>query len=234
VQAHPKNTAVTMNAVRFLEVEDKDDAEQVLQRAVDADPGNREVAANLGFLYAREILSPDLAGHATSELEQNSNAIVLAAAGTALPNLAVKSAGGGLVDQKIFDLASELSARARELAPSDRDIQGPMPLIQYFAGAQAPAHPTGRIRVAENVQAANLISKTDPQVPADVSVAGQVRFSAVIGRDGTVHELQLISGHPLLVEAARNAVETWVYRPTLLNGAPVEVVTTIAVKFPPN
>jgi tetratricopeptide (TPR) repeat protein len=133
VQGHPKNNAVTMNAEKFLSVEDQDDAEQVLRRAVDADPDNREIAANLGFLYAREILGPNLAAHATAELEQSSNAIVLAAAGTALPNLAVKTAGSRAVDEKIFDLASELSARARQLAPDDADIQGPMPLIKYFA-----------------------------------------------------------------------------------------------------
>src|ERR1700733_13119077 len=130
---HPKNNAVTMSAVKYLSVEDQDDAEQVLRRAVEADPGNREIAANLGFLYAVEILGPTLAAHATAELEQSSNAIVLAAAGTALPNLAVKTGGGRVVDQKIFDLASELSARASQLAPDDADIQGPMPLIKYFA-----------------------------------------------------------------------------------------------------
>jgi hypothetical protein len=129
VQGHPKNTAVIMNAVKFLEAEDPEDAEQVLRRALNADPENREIAANLGFLYATQIL----AGHSTSELEQSSNAIVLAAAGTALPNLAVHGSGGRTVDPKIFDLANELSARARQLAPEDPDIQGPMPLIKYFA-----------------------------------------------------------------------------------------------------
>ncbi len=139
VQGHPKNNAVALNAVKFLNVDDKDDAEDVLRRGTAADPENREIAANLGFLYAMEILGngPDLAGHATAELERSSNAIVLAAAGTALPNLAVHASGGRIVDQKIFDLAAELSARARQLAPDDKDIQGPMPLINYFAAAQA-------------------------------------------------------------------------------------------------
>lgn len=132
VQARPRNDVVTMNAVKFLEVEDSGDAEQVLRRAVDADPQDREIAAHLGFLYAKEIL----AGQPATELEQSSNAIVLAAAGTALPNLAMRASGGRVVDEKIFKLAGELSARARQLAPDDRDIQGPMPLIQYFVAAQ--------------------------------------------------------------------------------------------------
>jgi hypothetical protein len=135
VQAHPKNKAVALNAVRFLEMEDKDDAERVLRRGMDAEPENREIAANLGFLYAMEILGnePDLASHASGELEQSSNAVVLAGAGTALPNLAVRVNGARMVDHKIFDLARELSARATQLAPGDPDIQGPIPLIKYFA-----------------------------------------------------------------------------------------------------
>jgi Gram-negative bacterial TonB protein C-terminal len=243
VQEHPGNTAVAINAVRFLQREDQEDAERVLRNTLDSDPANRELAANLGFLYAKEILGSDLADHGREQLEQSSNPVVLAAAGTALPNLAVKADGARIVDPKIFDLASELSDRARQLAPDDRDIQGPMPLIKYFVAAedalkgdpvpQAPSSPT-RIRVAENVQTANLIRKTQPQRPADVEVAGDVRFLAIIGRDGTIQNLELISGHPLLVEAARTAVATWLYRPTLLNGVPVEVVTTITVSFPPN
>ncbi len=235
VQAHPRSNAVTMNAVRFLEMEDKEDAERVLRRAVDAEPANREIAANLGFLYAMEILgkAPYLAGHASAELEQSSNAIVLAAAGTALPNLAVRVSGVRVVDQKIFDLARDLSARAGQLAPDDPDIQGPMPLIKYFAAAQETPE-VKRIRVGENVQAANLIHKAEPQRPTDAQASGEVKFTAIIGRDGTIQKLELISGDPVLIDAAREAAETWVYKPTLLNGAPVEVVTTVTVSFPAN
>jgi TonB family protein len=233
VQGRAGNVAVTMNAVKFLEREDQEDAERVLRRALDADPQNREIAANLGFLYAREIL----AGHATAttELEQSSSAIVLAAAGTALPNLAVRASAGRVVDEKIFELASELSARARKLAPDDPDIQGPMPLIKYFAAAQeTPSNAPSRIRVGESVQAYNLIRKTQPQRPADSQVGGEVRLTAIIGRDGSVQNLQLVSGPPSLVDAALEAVQTWLYKPTLLNGSPVEVVTTITVSFLPN
>ena len=58
-----------------------------------------------------------------------------------------------------------------------------------------------------------------------------MRFNAVIGRDGTIQNLTLASGHPLLVPAATEAVRQWVYQPTLLNGEPVEVVTQIDVNF---
>jgi protein TonB len=54
---------------------------------------------------------------------------------------------------------------------------------------------------------------------------------ALIAKDGTVQQLEVMSGHPLLVQAALDAVKQWRYRPTLLNGEPVEVDTTIDVIF---
>lgn len=150
VDSHAGNSTVIVNAVRFLAVEDKSDAEDVLQKAMAADPENREIAANLGFLYAMEILrldslglgakpssaGLDLAAHARAELDSTSNPIVLAGAGTAIPNLAMAASLGGTADPGLFELASSLSAKARQLAPGDPDIQGPMPLIHYFAAAR--------------------------------------------------------------------------------------------------
>jgi protein TonB len=84
------------------------------------------------------------------------------------------------------------------------------------------------------VQAANLIHKVDPVYPPlayQARIQGTVRFTVIIGRDGRIQNLQLLSGHPLLVEAARQAVSQWEYRPTLLNGSPVEVVTQVDVNF---
>jgi protein TonB len=53
----------------------------------------------------------------------------------------------------------------------------------------------------------------------------------LIAKDGTVQNLQLISGPPMLIQAATEAVKQWVYRPALLNGEPVEVITQIEVTF---
>jgi len=91
-----------------------------------------------------------------------------------------------------------------------------------------------RIRVGGNVQAANLIRKVIPVYPAlakQARIQGTVKFQAIIGKDGTIQNLQLVSGHPLLVANAQQAVSQWIYKPTLLNGEPVEVVTTIDVNF---
>ena len=58
-----------------------------------------------------------------------------------------------------------------------------------------------------------------------------VEFTAVISKEGNIENLQLVRGHPLLVNAAKEAVLQWKYKPTLLNGEPVEVDTTIDVIF---
>ncbi len=91
-----------------------------------------------------------------------------------------------------------------------------------------------QIRVGGQVQAAKLIRQPKPVYPPlakQARIQGTVRFNAVIGKDGTIQNLQMVSGHPLLVQAATDAVRQWVYQPTLLNGEPVEVVTQIDVNF---
>lgn len=99
--------------------------------------------------------------------------------------------------------------------------------------AEKPKTPT-RIRVGGQVQQANLIRQPKPIYPPlakQARIQGVVRFNAIIGKDGTIQNLTLISGHPLLVPAAEEAVKQWLYRPTLLNGEPVEVATVIDVNF---
>jgi protein TonB len=91
-----------------------------------------------------------------------------------------------------------------------------------------------RIRVGGNVQQAKLVRRQMPVYPPlakQARIQGTVRFTAIIGTDGTIRNLQLIGGHPLLVPAAQEAVRQWVYQPTLLNGEPVEVITQIDVNF---
>ncbi len=92
----------------------------------------------------------------------------------------------------------------------------------------------GRIMIGGNVQQSKLVSQVRPEYPAaakQAGIQGVVRFSVVIARDGTVSNIQVVSGHPLLVPAAIDAVKQWKYQPTLLNGEPVEVQTTVDVNF---
>jgi protein TonB len=90
------------------------------------------------------------------------------------------------------------------------------------------------VRVGGRVAEANLIRRVQPVYPPLAKAArvqGTVEFTAVISKEGNIENLQLVRGHPLLVEAARQAVLQWKYRPTMLNGQPVEVVTDIIVNF---
>ena len=94
--------------------------------------------------------------------------------------------------------------------------------------------PPVRVRMGGKVQDAMIISRKLPDYPAmarSMRVQGTVVFQAVIGTAGTIQQLQLVSGHPLLVQAAMDAVRQWRYRPTLLNGDPTEVDTVISVTF---
>lgn len=99
----------------------------------------------------------------------------------------------------------------------------------YGAGA-AP----GRIRVGEAVQEQKLIGRADPVYPAlaqQAGIQGIVRLNLLISREGTVANVTVLSGHPLLTGAAIDAAKQWIYQPTLLNGTPVEVVTSASVPF---
>lgn len=108
----------------------------------------------------------------------------------------------------------------------------PPPPSPGSGGGGGSASPS-RIRVSGNVQEANLLKKVEavyPPLAVQARISGTVRFTVIIGKDGTLQNVQLLSGHPLLV-AAQAAVTQYVYRPTLLNGKPVEVITQVEVNF---
>jgi TonB family protein len=103
--------------------------------------------------------------------------------------------------------------------------------VAFAAGEGSPPQ---RIRVGGNLQSANILNKVNPVYPRAAKqdrVQGKVRMQALIGKDGLMEDLQVVEGEPILAEAAQDAVWKWTYRPTLLNGQPVEVVTMIDVNF---
>jgi TonB family protein len=92
----------------------------------------------------------------------------------------------------------------------------------------------GKLRVSQGVMDGNSKRKVEPIYPAQAKanrVQGIVLLQATINRRGDVSDLKLISGHPLLAEAAMNAVKQWKYVPLTIKGQPVEVETTIKVEF---
>ena len=108
-------------------------------------------------------------------------------------------------------------------------------VIGGVGGAPPPPKPSQqRIRQGGQVQAAKLMNKVQPLYPPlarQTRISGTVRLHAIIAKNGTVEQLEVISGHPLLVQAALDAVRQWKYQPTTLNGEAVEVDTTIDVIF---
>jgi TonB family protein len=112
--------------------------------------------------------------------------------------------------------------------------QGPFPTGSRPVASISLTGGPQPIRVGADVEKANLLTTVAPEYPALAKasgVQGTVRFEATIDKSGTVQHLILMGGHPLLVQSAMDAVRQWVYKPTLLNGKPVDVVTTIDVNF---
>ena len=107
-------------------------------------------------------------------------------------------------------------------------------MIFIALNSPGPGEAPKRIRVGGNVEAANIVQKVTPIYPAEAKanrVQGSVRFTVVIGKDGRVQSVTLVYGDPVLAQAAKDAVQQWVYKPTLLNGDPVEVMTQVDVNF---
>ena len=112
----------------------------------------------------------------------------------------------------------------------DPDSMDPLPLPP----APPQAQPPRRVRVGGSVQHAILIRQVRPRYPApalQARIQGTVVLEAIIGTGGSVKNLRVIKGHPLLIRRALEAVRQWRYQPTLLNGVPVEVITRITVRF---
>jgi TonB family protein len=94
--------------------------------------------------------------------------------------------------------------------------------------------PTRRIEVSQGVQEAKLLYVVQPEYPwpaIEKNVSGRVVVKAVIAEDGSVQDARAISGDPLLIRAALEAIRKWRYSPTYLNREPIEVETTIYVDF---
>lgn len=105
--------------------------------------------------------------------------------------------------------------------------EAPPPPVEKKHQQEGPIHIT-------KIENAQILYRPQPEYPSiarQMRQQGIVRLEAIISRDGLIEDLKVISGHPLLVRAALDAVRQWRYRPTMLNGQAVEVITTIEVTF---
>ena len=98
----------------------------------------------------------------------------------------------------------------------------------------APPKPAEKIFRQSEILAGSLIRKVEPKYPPlaiAARIQGPVVLEAVISKAGTIENLRLVSGHPMLAAAAIDAVSQWRYRPYILNGDVIEVETEITVNF---
>jgi protein TonB len=102
------------------------------------------------------------------------------------------------------------------------------------AGPTVKAAAPKKLSISSGVMQGNLLEKTVPQYPAIAKAAriqGTVVLQATISKAGSIENLRVVSGPPMLQQAAMDAVRSWRYKPYLLNGDPVEVETTVNVVF---
>jgi periplasmic protein TonB len=124
--------------------------------------------------------------------------------------------------------------------PGGTGVSGKENGVPFGMGSSAHSMPTlapspavRPVRVSHMMEG-NLIHRVQPDYPPlarQARIQGTVVLRAIISREGRIENLQLVSGHPMLVQAAIDAVRQWRYRPYVLNDQPVEVETQITVNF---
>jgi periplasmic protein TonB len=120
--------------------------------------------------------------------------------------------------------------------PYGENISGLLPGKDANRAPAPPAEPRAkeRLSISAPVQAAQLIRRIEPVYPPlarQTRQEGRVELHAIIATDGTIQSLEVLSGAPLFIPSALAAVRDWRYRPTLLDGQPVEVDTHITVVY---
>jgi TonB family protein len=146
---------------------------------------------------------------------------------------AQKNLGGAPPERPETTPAKPDSGVAHSTAkPSDTDRReetSPPP-----AKTPPPAASPSRIRVSSSVQGEKIVIRVNPAYPplaVQTRISGAVQLHAILAKDGTVQSLEVLSGHPLLLQSAIDAVKQWRYQPTFVNNQPVEVETTVSVIY---
>lgn len=258
VLAQDPANRVAMNSIASLNLNQKkwDDAQQWYEKLMATDPANADIYYSLGFIawskwypnyqQARSRLGmrPEDPGPISDPgIKQDLRAryggvlqdgiAYLQKALDLNPQYDDAMAYMNLLIRERADLSDTPEEYRQDIAVADQWVQKALDTKKLRAQPGVPS----RIRVGAAVMEQKLIRKVDPVYPPlalQARISGIVKLSVTISKEGTVANIMVISGHPLLIPAALDAVKQWVYRPTLLNGAPVEVVTDVDVNFDAN
>ena len=217
------------NAARFFEDVDMDKAIALATRLQNGDPTvHTQPVANFFSTVLGGTLPPQTDQYRVptqllASLLQSTDARLV---GTTAEEI-IKHGSAGTCP-----VAAQLIARAQALEPQNRDWQD---LAQGTTSCtQTLRVPGGTVSVAPDVQATKLLQSVPPVYPGlarQARIQGTVKVQVVVGADGLVLNVKLLSGHPLLAPAALEAVKQYVYSPTFENGQPVRVTTEVDVLF---
>jgi TonB family protein len=243
--ANPKDHAILDHATNFLRFSDPEVVEKAAQQAIDE---THRAAVFLGDLYALAILgvtavdprtghpveappqlpSTPFAARARAALAKTEDLRILLSALSTVSAAGPSLAQAGRTPAGYLDLCTELLTRAKSYYPETP---------ARCDAAPQPSVGEARIMVGGNVQQALLLKQVPPVYPPEARarrITGTVTFRATIGKDGSVQALELLRGPLPLYASARDAVSRWKYKPTLLEGQPVEVLTRIDVNYTQN
>jgi TonB family protein len=190
-------------------------------QTADLDPPNPALQAKLESYIGRNLAEPDVAEAIHSDV------------------VSATEAGESYKATQVYVAPQAEGAvlLVRRPAPIERAVTENTPKAGRFYpeldGARPPSPPK-RIRVGGAVQTSRIVRQVQPSYPAlarQARIQGTVKLNVLLTNEGAVQTVEVLSGHPLLIPAAIDAVKQWRYRPTLLNGNPVEVETEVDVNF---
>ncbi len=211
----------------------------------------------LRIAESREMVCDELAAQMTHGATRYARSLLRLAASFSRPAPASTFHAIGILDANALERRVMTLNRKRTLAAASRRTSIAVAVLLGAATCasamslrlEIPAHAiaappivaaaqdsNGRVQIGGGVAAGQIISKVNPIYPPiakAAGVGGSVVLHAVIGKDGTVRQLAVLSGPSMLVGSAIDAVRQWVYQPYLLNGEPVEVDTTVTVNYSP-
>jgi len=234
IEATPNNMSVLGHAAYFLRLSDPETAEQLLTRAL---PRMGGVATWLGELYALTAIGttslnykngmpitaesrfPDsgFGKHAQRELQTTTDRRVLLSALDVIHYGGSSLAKAKALPEGFDSFCRMLLQRVKEFHP---DTTVSCDLSSPGSG--------------DDVQAGALVNHPNPPYPSDAhskAIQGNVRFAAIVGTDGKIQSADLLSGPLVFYEPCLSALKKWSYKPTMLNGEPVEVLTQIDINF---